>query len=185
VVLAVFVGGFIYLTSAYGFGAAKFPVAGDFSERIGAFRIFNAEYSAAQSALDASATGGSAPPSLALSGGRLFALGFGAVGALGITILRQMFPGFWFHPVGFLMGPSAMMQGAASFGGSLWGSLLVAYLVRLAVLRLGGAATVREKLVPAAIGIFLAALAGHALYIAGNAYWFFFSKGSVKFVGLL
>jgi hypothetical protein len=71
-----------------------------------------------------------------------------------------------------------MVQGA-------WGSLLAAWLVRLCVLRLGGAATVREKLMPAAVGIFLAALVGHGLYIAGNAYFFFFNKGTVKFTGLL
>jgi hypothetical protein len=68
---------------------------------------------------------------------------------------------------------------------NLWGSLLAAWAVRLSVLRLGGAATVREKLVPAAVGIFFAALAAHALYIAVNAYWFFFNKGTIKFGGLL
>jgi hypothetical protein len=68
---------------------------------------------------------------------------------------------------------------------NVWGSLLAAWTVRLSVLRLGGAATVREKLVPAAVGIFFASLLAHALYIAGNAYWFFFNKGSVKFGGLL
>jgi hypothetical protein len=67
----------------------------------------------------------------------------------------------------------------------LWGSLLVAYLVRLAVLRLGGAATVREKLVPAAVGLFLAALLGHAAFILVNALYFFFNLGLVKFSGFL
>jgi hypothetical protein len=67
----------------------------------------------------------------------------------------------------------------------LWGSLLAAYLVRLSVLRLGGAATVREKLIPAAVGLFLAALLGHAVFIAVNAVYFFYNLGVVKFSGLL
>ena len=99
-------------------------------------------------------------------------------GAAAITLLRQLFPGFWFHPVGFLVGPSQMMQ-------SVWGSMLAAYLIRLGVLRLGGAATVREKLVPAACGTFLGAVAVHAIYMLVNAYWFFFSKGNLKFGGIL
>ncbi len=176
VAAAIVIGGWVYLMSAYGFGAARFPVVSDFGDRVGAFRVFNAEYASAQSAL--SAHGSSAAPSTGVDAGHLLALGFGAAGATFTAVLRQSFPGFWFHPVGFLVGASSMMQAA-------WGSLLVAYLVRLSVLRLGGAATVREKLIPAASGIFLGSLAAHALYIVGNAYWFFFSKGNLKFTGLL
>ncbi len=178
VVAAIGIGGWVYFTSVYGFGAARLPGVSDFSDRVGAFRAFNSEYAALQSSLQAAAAGQAAPPSAALSGGRVIALGFGAFGATAATLLRQWFPGFGFHPVGFLVGPSSLMQAA-------WGSLLVAYLLRLGVLRLGGAATVREKLVPAAIGVLLAVLAAHALHIVLNAYWFFFSKGNVKFGGLL
>ena len=35
------------------------------------------------------------------------------------------------------------------------------------------------------LGMLLYPLAAHALYIAINAYWFFFNKGSIKFGGLL
>ncbi|MFZ5895241.1 MAG: DUF6785 family protein [Myxococcota bacterium] len=178
VIGAIVIGGWVYLTSAYGFGAAKFPGVSDFGDRIGAFRLFNSEYAAAQSAMSAAASGSAPAANAALSAGRLIALGFGALGATVITLLRQWFPGFWFHPVGFLVGPSHMMQG-------VWGSLLVAYLIRLSVLRLGGASTVREKLVPAAAGIFFGAVSVHALYMLLNAYWFFFSKGNVKFGGVL
>ncbi|MGC4090043.1 MAG: hypothetical protein QM756_19615 [Polyangiaceae bacterium] len=177
VIGAIVIGGWVYLTSLYGFGATRFAGVSDFGDRMGAFRVFNAEYASAQSAIAAAASGAPAPNS-GLGLGKLLALGFGAFGAGLVTVLRQLFPGFWFHPVGFLLGPSHMMQ-------NLWGSLLVAYLIRLAVLRLGGAATVREKLMPAAAGIVLGALAAHALYIVGNAYYFFFSKGNVKFSGFL
>ena len=174
VVLGIVVGGWLYLTAAYGFGASKFVDPGQFADRLGAFRAFNAELAAAQAA-----TGGAhADVASAADQARYLAMAFGGVATAAVTILRQAFPGFWFHPIGLLAGPSDMMQ-------TLWGSLLAAWCVRFGVLRLGGAATVREKLVPAAIGIFAAALCGHALYIALNAYWFFFHKGSVKFMGLL
>jgi hypothetical protein len=175
VVVGIVVGGWLYLTAAYGFGANKFFDANQFGDRLGAFRAFNAELAAAQSAM---ASPGAAPVSNAADQARLWALGFGAFATTAVTVLRQWAPGFWFHPIGLLAGPSDMVQ-------TLWGSLLTAWVVRLAVLRLGGAATVREKLMPAAVGIFLAALLGHALHIAGNAYWFFFNKGAVKFTGLL
>jgi hypothetical protein len=175
--LAIVVGGWVYLTSLYGFGAVKFPAVSEFSDRVGAFRAYNAEFAAAQSALEQTSAG-AAQSSSTLSGGRALALGFGAFGAFATSALRQLFPGFWFHPVGFLVGPTSMMQ-------TVWGSLFVAYVVRLLVLKLGGATTVRSKLIPSAIGIFLGSLAGHALYIVGNAYWFFYGKGAVKFGGML
>ncbi len=176
VVAGIVVGGWLYLTAAYGFGANKFVDPGQFSDRLGGFRTFNAELASAQSAM-AQGSGGVAA-SNAADAARYWAMGFGGALTAAVTLLRQWFPGFWFHPIGMLAGPSDMMQ-------TLWGSLLAAWLVRSLVLRLGGAATVREKLVPAAVGIFGAALCGHALYIACNAYWFFFNKGAVKFAGLL
>jgi hypothetical protein len=175
-VAGIVIGGWLYLTAAYGFGASKFFDGNQFGDRLGAFRAFNAELASAQSAM--SSHGADAAVAGAASQARSWALGFGGALAAAVTLLRQLFPGFWFHPIGILVGPSDMVQGA-------WGSLLAAWLVRLCVLRLGGAATVREKLMPAAVGIFLAALVGHGLYIAGNAYFFFFNKGTVKFTGLL
>jgi hypothetical protein len=176
VVAGIVVGGWLYLTAAYGFGANKFVDAAQFGDRLGAFRGFNAELASAQSAM--SSPNGASAAAGAAEQARVWAMAVGGGATAAVTLLRQWFPGFWFHPIGLLAGPSDMMQ-------TVWGSLLAAWVVRLGVLRLGGAVTVREKLVPVAVGIFLAALAGHALHIAGNAYWFFFNKGSVKFTGLL
>jgi hypothetical protein len=176
-VLAIVIGAFLYFFALYGFGASRLPGVSDFTERIGGFRIFNAEVASSEAALEAAARGGSAAGE-GQKNGPYVAMAFGGSVASAITILRQFFPGFWFHPIGFLAGASEMTR-------DLWGSLLVAYLVRLAVLRLGGAATVREKLVPAAVGLFLAALLGHAAFILVNALYFFFNLGLVKFSGFL
>jgi len=173
VVLAIAVGGWVYLTTLYGFGANRLPVAGDFGDRIAAFKTFNAEFSAAQSAIDAA--GG---PGIGASSGAnrapYYAMAFGAFVTSAVSVLRQFFPGFWFHPVGVLMGPSGMM-------GELWGSLLVAGMVRWTVLKVGGASAVRSKLIPAAVGLFLAALLAYAVATSVNGYYFFFNKGTVKF----
>lgn len=87
-------------------------------------------------------------------------IGSGAVTAI-VTILRQIYPGFWFHPVGILLSSSVMLMDLENC--QLWGSLLAAWAIRLTVLKLGGAATVRNKLRPFAIGLFLGAVVVHAL----------------------
>ena len=151
----------------------RLPVAGDFGDKIGAFKTFNAELSTAQSALDAAGHASAAAITEA-NRAPYYAMAFGAAVASAVAILRQLFPGFWFHPIGVLMGPSNMM-------GLVWGSLLVAGVLRFSVLKLGGASAVRSKLVPAAVGIFLAALVAYAIATGVNAYYFFFNKGTVKF----
>jgi len=88
-----------------------------------------------------------------------------------VTVLRQLFAGFWFHPIGFLVGPSWMLQEA-------WGSILLAWVLRFSVLKLGGAATVREKLLPFATGIFLGGTAAYFCYAVTVSYLKFFVPGT-------
>ena len=46
--------------------------------------------------------------------------------------------------------------------------------------KIGGAAAVRTKLVPFFIGVFLASVCAHALFIAINAYLYFFHYGALR-----
>ncbi|MCX5660326.1 MAG: hypothetical protein NTW19_11475 [Planctomycetota bacterium] len=85
------------------------------------------------------------------------------VGAAFFAVARQLFPGFWFHPIGFILGSSHMVEGA-------WGSLLVAWVVRGLVLKLGGAMTLRTKVMPMAVGMFLGALASLVFFNVLSAY---------------
>lgn len=175
VVLAILLGGWIYLMSLYGFGAVNYPEGGEFNDRTGAFRTFNAEYAMGQAAIEQTNESGTRP------GGRsaaVWAIGFGGLGAGLITILRQLFTGFWFHPVGFIVGPSEMMH-------QLWGSLFAAWTLRFTVLKIGGASTVREKLIPAAIGIVLAAVAAHILFFILALRAHFFTQAAERFGGLI
>ena len=80
-----------------------------------------------------------------------YAYAYGAAVTILVTVLRQLFAGFWFHPMGFIVGMTRMMD-------YVWGSVLVAWFVRLMVLKVGGAATVRNRLQPFFIGVFLGAI---------------------------
>jgi hypothetical protein len=100
----------------------------------------------------------------------LWATFFGASTVAAITVLRQFFAGLWFHPIGLLVGSSWMIQEA-------WGSLLLAWLIRFSVLKLGGAATVRTKLMPFAVGIFLGGTTAYFFYFVTVSYLKFFVPG--------
>jgi hypothetical protein len=91
------------------------------------------------------------------------AFGFGAVVTMILSVLRQMFAGFWFHPIGFVLGSSNFMD-------YVFGSALTAWVIRGIALRLGGAATVRNKLQPFFIGVFLGEALGYLLLGVHGAY---------------
>lgn len=82
---------------------------------------------------------------------------FGGSVAVVLAVVRQFFAGFWFHPIGFILGPAHMMEWT-------WGSVLVAWIIRSLVLKFGGAATVRTKLFP----FFIGAFAGSVLFAVLN-----------------
>ena len=100
----------------------------------------------------------------------LLATFYGAGSVTLVTVLRQYFAGFWFHPIGLIVGPGWMIQEA-------WGSLLLAWLIRFSVLKIGGAASVRNKLMPFAVGIFLGGTAAYFAYFATVSYLKFFFPG--------
>jgi hypothetical protein len=80
-----------------------------------------------------------------------------------LAVLRQMFAGFWFHPIGFVLGSAHMLEWA-------WGSVLVAWCIRAVVLKFGGAATVKEKLFPFFVGVFFGGVVCMLVVFAHNAY---------------
>ncbi|MDA1045166.1 MAG: hypothetical protein O3C57_08090, partial [Verrucomicrobia bacterium] len=82
---------------------------------------------------------------------------FGGGIAVVLAVLRQLFAGFWFHPIGFVLGSAFMLSWT-------WGSALTAWVIRSIVLKVGGAATVKTKLFPFFIGVFL----GSAVFLLLN-----------------
>jgi hypothetical protein len=71
--------------------------------------------------------------------------------AMVVAVLRQFIAGFWFHPIGVILGSSHMLEWS-------WGSILFAGVLRWVVLKLGGAATVKKKLMPLGAGLLIGAV---------------------------
>lgn len=81
---------------------------------------------------------------------------------IALTLLRQFFSGFWFHPVGFMLGWTNLNDGAP------WGTLLVAWIIRYTVLKIGGAKAVRNKLFPFFTGAFAGCAVSIVFYTVVN-----------------
>ncbi|MEI6084619.1 MAG: DUF6784 domain-containing protein [Verrucomicrobiota bacterium] len=83
-----------------------------------------------------------------------------AIGA-GITValaaVRAKLMWFPFHPIGYVLASSHLMR-------NIWSTLLLAWIVRLAVFRIGGAQTIRRGLVPFCVGIFLACIVSIVIF---------------------
>ena len=144
----LFIGGWVFLSNAYALGGdnLKYQWAFDQNWFFGAYR---SQLSAASSAFLRASEGvqlpQAAPPS---TWGYVYGALFTAI----VAVLRQLFAGFWFHPIGVILGSSYYLSD------SVWGSALVAWIIRSVVLRLGGAATVKHRLLPFFVGFFLAAV---------------------------
>ncbi|MBL7077917.1 MAG: hypothetical protein ISS31_10640 [Kiritimatiellae bacterium] len=171
---SLLVGGWFVLSNAYAEGATK---GGMGSASMGLkthwFRTYGSYTKAAdQEAAPQEPTTEEATAKQ--SGGikpQVWAVAYGAGTVALATILRQFFAGFWFHPIGFLVGGTWMAQEA-------WGSILLAWLIRFTVLKLGGAATVRNKLMPFATGIFLGGMTAYFIYVVTVSYLKFFVPGT-------
>ena len=102
---------------------------------------------------------------------------FGGLAMAVLTLLRQYFSGFWFHPVGFMLGWTNINNGAP------WGTLLVAWLIRFTVLKIGGARAVRNKLLPFFTGAFIGCILSVAVFTVINSCAYL--SGSPNFAMLL
>jgi hypothetical protein len=136
VALGVLLGGWALLSLSYGQGADNLRYAWAYDTKLWYFFDFSNEVSAL----------GDSGRGLAYSPWGV-SLGAGATAV--VAALRVFCAGFWFHPVGLLMGSTFAMD-------AIWGSCLVALVLRFAVVRMAGAEAVRNHLLPLGLGIFLA-----------------------------
>ncbi len=154
VVGGVVIGGWFFLSGHYSIGSDNVQHATQYDLRPAKISDISQPIATAQRVAageDVSTAGDAAGTAFFFSGGVMVVL----------TALRQLFAGFWFHPVGFLIGP---------YMDVLWGGLLLAWFVRLLVVKLGGAAIVREKLRPFAVGIIVALALFYLVGFAANLY---------------
>ena len=163
------VGGWVFLSNAYSIGGESVRYQWAFYEKSWYFFSFNEELQAASAAyretLPAAAGGAVEGAAKAAEGiePSTYAYTFGAVAAAATAIGRQVWAGFWFHPLGFILGMTRIMD-------YIWGSVLVALIIRSTVLWFGGAATVRQKLRPFFVGVFLGAVTSALLWGLYGAY---------------
>jgi len=144
----ILIGGWVFLSNAYSLGGDSARYAWAFSDKSWYFNDFDRLISQASEELSGVSAGGDAAPAINPA---IWAYVFGGFGTLILMVLRQLFAGFWFHPLGFVLGSSHMLN-------FLWGSFLVAWILRWTVVSLGGAEAVRTKLQPFFVGVFVAAV---------------------------
>ena len=167
------IGGWIFLSAAYALGGNN--MAGwAFDEKSGNYTEFNYDLANATMRYEQETGKIETPPPSAAVDPLLWAYVYAAGGTVIVSVLRQLFAGFWFHPLGFVLGTSNLMQ-------FVWGSMLTAWFIRTIVLKLGGAATVRNKLLPFFIGVFLAGVTSYLLLIIYNGYLFYTDPGAERF----
>lgn len=161
-IAGVFIGGFVLLSWAYGFGAQNlayywpydqnwfFDASGfrpgenmiDYAfENDQLIRPINAPMNIIESPVNINAKG----------------MTIGIVVTAILAILRSMFTWFPLHPVGYVLA-------STFFTMTTWFTCFLAWLVRLVVLRIGGAHTIRRGLVPFCVGMFLACIFSIVLF---------------------
>ncbi len=175
------IGGWILLSGVYAKGIDSFPDSLDYAGISGwatYYGTYNTEETmkanqdqeeATQSPEEASSGG--------ISPGEWAAI-YTAVLTFVVTLLRHTFTGFWLHPGAIVLSATWVMY-------HVWASLFVACVVRFVVLKLGGAATVREKLLPFSAGIFLAAVAAQGFFFVVDLFLFYVMDSTQLQFGLL
>lgn len=144
VVGGLIIGGWVFLSNAYALGGDNIRYQWAFNQQW----FFNSYKRELATTTAEWMQGGGGTSGMSFETGTvLVTAGLGVV----LTMLRQLFSGFWFHPVGLIFSSTYMMD-------AVWGSILVAWLVRYLVLKFGGAHSVRNRLQPFFVGSFVGAL---------------------------
>jgi hypothetical protein len=143
IVVGMVVAGWAFLTLSYGRGGDTLHYSYPYDTKLWYFSAFNQEVN--------SLKGGNAG-----GGASLVGMAIGGSVTLVVAGLRQLFAGFWLHPAGLVLAPSYLTD-------MIWGSCLVALALRSLTVRLAGAVAVRERLLPAGLGIFLGGCLAYAV----------------------
>ncbi len=143
----LFIGGWVFLSNSYAWGGDNIKTQWSYDQNW-FFGSYRSQLSAATSNYLRASEGIQTPSAMDPS---TWGYIFGGVLTIIVAVLRQLYAGFWLHPIGIILGSSYYSEG-------IWGSALVAWIIRSIVLRLGGAATVKNKLLPFFVGFFLAAI---------------------------
>ena len=156
------IGGFVLLCWAYGFGANNLKTSWPY-EQNWYFNGFRSGALNADRALEAGTLGQNPQSQLlnVMQNPDAKGLAIGAGVTLALAGLRSLFAWFPLHPLGYVLAATYFMKG-------LWLYVFLAWIVRMALFRLGGARAIREGLTPFCVGMFLSAVCSIVVYdIAG------------------
>ncbi|MEI6518769.1 MAG: DUF6785 family protein [bacterium] len=156
----IFIGGFTLLSWAYGIGGDNMKYAWPYSQNWYFNGYRQGELSADRSYTAAVSTGkaytpapDNAPLNIFKSPLNIDAKGLviGIAVTLILALCRGLFIWFPLHPIGYVLATTF-------FGRTMWFSILIAWLVRVIVLKIGGVHSIRKGLTPFAVGMFLACI---------------------------
>ena len=153
----VLLGGYFMMVWAYGKGSENIPYMNTWA--VSQNWYFNPLRDAltqmdAQT-LKAAATG--TKPEAIYPAGPLAAVGVGSGITLLLSFLRTQFVGFWVHPIGYVLANTHFIN-------ACWGSILAAWIIKGAALKISGPRLIREILTPWFVGVFLGGVIGMAFW---------------------
>ena len=143
----VFIGGYVMLVWYYGVGAENTANVWSIDQNW-YYAPLHASIRAEDARSLSVADAGAAHP-----WGATAAVGVGMVVTVLLFVLRSLFAGFWLHPLGYVLANTYFIYG-------VWGSLLVAWAIKWAALKIGGPRLIREQLTPFFAGVFVGGVAG-------------------------
>lgn len=154
----LFIGGFVLLCWAYGFGANRFEYTWPYEQNwyYNGFRTVELN---ADRAFEAG-TLFSIPENQPLNFVKNVdakGLGIGVVITVLLAVARSFFAWFPLHPLGYVLASSYFMKGFIF-------TAFLAWLIRVVILRVGGARRIRSGLIPFCVGMFMAAVVSVVLF---------------------
>lgn len=159
----LFIGGFVVLCWAYGFGADNLATSWPYAQNwyfsgfrtgeLSADRAFEVSNFNVDAMLSVPAT----KPLDFVNNVDAKGIGLGALVTGLLALLRSLFMWFPLHPLGYVLATTYFARG-------FWFIAFVAWLIRHIVLRIGGAHSIRKGLVPFCVGMFLACVASIMIF---------------------
>ncbi|MHB9134093.1 MAG: DUF6785 family protein [Armatimonadota bacterium] len=164
----LFIGGFVLLCWAYGFGADNLATSWPYAQHW----YFRGGFQPGELTADRAFVSGTLvePASLVLQPKKYLeafpdmkGISIGAIITGFLALMRSLFMWFPLHPIGYILAPTY-------FGRGTWFVCLVAWIIRWIVQRIGGAHTIRKALVPFVVGMFLACIVSILIFDAVGFY---------------
>jgi hypothetical protein len=154
---ALFLGGFTYMAMSYGAGGNNVPGQFFYDQNWYFDKFREGELSMDRSLANNNLSAPENAPMNVAHNVDAKGLTIGIVVTGILTVLRSVFTWFPLHPLGYVIA-------ATWFGRTMWLTCLVAWIIRLIVLKVGGAHSIRKGLVPFSVGMFVACITSTLIF---------------------